>query len=620
MLKGYLGKVMRINLTTKKVTVEPIAEELIKKLLGGRGIAAKYYYEEIPAGIDELGPENKIFFFTGPLTGTPLVSTTKFNLATKSPETRMYLCSNCGGEFGPQLKQAGFDGLIIEGKAERLTWVSIKDGVVEFHDATPWKGFTNIKTLEEMKQAFGETKAGIMTIGPAAENLVRFAYINVDERAFGRGGAGAVMGSKNLKGVAVKGSGDIPLADAQKVAAIRKAAVADLKTSRANHTKFGTPQYIEPLNALGCLPTRNFQAGSFEHIDQVDAHAMIEHYYQKNSACYRCTVACGKMCLVKDGPYKGARARTEFETVGLLGPNLGISDFAAIVKGNQMCDELGVDTMSAGNAVGFTMELFERGLITKEDTLGIDARFGNPEALFGILELIAARKGIGNLLAEGALGVRKAKPEWKRYVLDVKGMPFAAYDPRGFTGNGLTNGTSNRGACHNVGGWTIRAELQSGKYDRYALEGKAALVKAAQDSRAYVDSIGMCTVVRGAFGFSESPTGEVLEAVTGYGFTPQLMEIAQRIYSMERVILNREGIHKKDDMLPERITKEKMPAGPTEGRILTDEMYEVMLKDYYNLRGWNAEGDVTEATKDKWGLPEIFAMPLGKPEKAWSAA
>ncbi len=203
--------------------------------------------------------------------------------------------------------------------------------------------------------------------------------------------------------------------------------------------------------------------------------------------------------------------------------------------------------------------------------------------------------------------------------MDVKGMPFAAYDPRGFTGNGLTNGTSNRGACHNVGGWTIRAELQSGKYDRYALEGKAALVKAAQDSRAYVDSIGMCTVVRGAFGFSESPTGEVLEAVTGYGFTPQLMEIAQRIYAMERVILNREGIHKKDDMLPERITKEKMPSGPTEGRILTDEMYEVMLKDYYNLRGWDAEGDVTEATKKKWGLPEIFAMKLGAREPVRSA-
>ena len=598
---------MRVNLTRRTTSVEPLKENEVRSLLGGRGIAAKYYYDEIAPSVDALAPENKLFFLTGPLTGTPLVSTTKFQVATRSPETRMYLCSNCGGDFGPQLKQAGFDGLIIEGKAADLTWISLKDGMAEFHDARAWKGFTSNRTLQELRSAFGETKAGAMAIGPAGELLVRISYINVDERAFGRGGPGAVMGSKNLKGIIVKGTGDIPLADAARVAEIRKAAVIDLKTSRANHTKFGTPQYIEPLNTLGCMPTRNFQTAWFEDCDKVDAHEMIEHYFQKNYACYRCTVACGKMCLVKEGPYAGAHARTEFETVGLLGPNCGISDFGAIVKANQLCDELGLDTMSAGNAVALTMELYEKGLITKDDTMGIDARFGNPDALLGIIELIAARRGIGDLLAEGMYGVKRAKPEWARFIMDVKGMPFAAYDPRGFTGNGLTNGTSNRGACHNVGGWTIRAELQSGKYDRYALEGKAALVKAAQDSRAYVDSIGMCTVVRGAFGFSESPTGDVLEAVTGYAFTPKLMEIAQRIYSLERMILNREGIRRKDDLLPERITKETIPSGPTKGRILTEEMYDVMLRDYYTLRGWDADGVVTEETKARWGLKELLA-------------
>ena len=204
-------------------------------------------------------------------------------------------------------------------------------------------------------------------------------------------------------------------------------------------------------------------------------------------------------------------------------------------------------------------------------------------------------------------GVKKARPEWKKFILDVKGMPFAAYDPRGFTGNGLTNGTSSRGACHNVGGWTIRAELQSGKVDRYALEGKGALVKGAQDSRAYVDSIGMCTVVRGAFGFSEKPSGDVLEAVTGHAFTPKLMEIAERIYSMERMILNREGIRRKDDLLPDRITKEMIPSGPTKGRILTAEMYDVMLDDYYGLRGWDADGVVTEQTRQRLGLTQILS-------------
>ena len=218
MLKGYCGKVLRVNLSTRATSVENLKEDEVKILLGGRGIAAKYYYDEIGPGVDELGPDNKIFFMTGPLTGTPLVSTTKFQLATKSPETRMYLCSNCGGDFGPQLKQAGFDGLIIEGKAAELTWLSLKDGALEFHDARPWKGYTSVKTLGALREAFGEKKAGAMSIGPAGERLVRMSYINVDDRAFGRGGPGAVMGSKNLKGIIVKGSGDISLADAEKVA------------------------------------------------------------------------------------------------------------------------------------------------------------------------------------------------------------------------------------------------------------------------------------------------------------------------------------------------------------------------------------------------------------------
>ena len=608
MLKGYMGKILRVNLTKRTAVEETIAEKDYETLLGGRGIAAKYYYNEIPAGTDPLGEANKIFFMTGPLTGTPLVSTTKFQLATKSPETRMYLCSNCGGDFGPHLKQAGYDGLFIEGKAADWTWLSIIDGKVSFGDARPWKGFSSVKTLEALHEAIGEKKAGALSIGPAGEKLVRISYINVDERAFGRGGPGAVMGSKLLKGIVVKGTGTIPLANKERVDEIRKAAIKELKESRANHTKFGTPQYIEAINELGCMPTRNFQTGQFEDCAKIDAHVMRDEYLEKNYACYRCSVACGKVCVVKEGPFKGARARTEFETVALLGPNCGISDFGAIVKANQVCDELGMDTMSAGNAVAMVMELYEKGLITKKDTDGIEARFGSPEALVGILELIAERRGIGDLMAEGMWHVKRAKPEWKRFVLDVKGMPFAGYDPRGFTGNGLTYGTSNRGACHNVGGWTIRAELQSGKYDRYALKGKGALVKSVQDSRAYVDSLGMCTVVRGAFGFSESPTGDVLEAVTGHPFTPQLPKIAERIYTLERVILNREGIRRADDLLPDRITKEQIPDGPTKGRILTEEMYAEMLAEYYTARGWDADGVVMPETAKAAGLAEIVAL------------
>ena len=603
---GYLGKLLRVNLTSKSVRTEKIDPRRFELLLGGRGVAAKYYYDEIPAAVGPLEAANKLFFFTGPLTGLPLPSTTKFQLATRSPETRRYLCSNSGGDFGPRLKMAGFDGLIVEGQAADWTCLTIKDGEVAFGDARPWQGYSSTRTLEELKAVMGGGKVGAMSIGPAGERLVRLSYINVDSRAFGRGGPGAVMGSKRLKGIAVSGSGKIPLADPAKTAEIQKAAVADLKTSRANHTKFGTPQYLEVINELGCMPTRNFQTAWFEGMSRIDAHVMYDHYLEKNYACFHCTVACGKTCVVKEGPYAGARARTEFETIGLLGPNCGIDDFGAIIKANQLCDELGLDTMSAGCAVGLAMELFERGLINAKDTAGSEARFGSPAALHGLIELIAARQGIGDLLAEGMIGVRAAHPQWSPYILDVKGMPPAAYDPRGFHGNGLTYGTSTRGACHNVGGWTIRAELQSGKYDRFALQGKGPLVKNLQDNRAYVDSLGMCTVVRGAVGFSDEPKGEIMKAATGYDFMPELMEIGERIYCLERVILNREGTHRQDDLLPERFTKEKLPDGPTKGRILTEEMYATMLDEYYQVRGWDPDGVPTEQTLRRLGLKELI--------------
>jgi aldehyde:ferredoxin oxidoreductase len=606
---GYTGKLLRINLSRRASMVEPLDGGLVRQLLGGRGMAAQYYHREIAPGIGPLDEANKLIFFTGPLTGTPLPSTTKFQLATKSPETGRYLCSNCGGNFGPRLKQAGFDALIVEGRASRWSYVTVIDGEVGFGDARPWLGFGSGETLQALLATVNGKKGAALSIGPAAERLVRLAYVNVDSRAFGRGGAGAVLGSKKLKGIAVTGSAKISLADKARVDEIRRRAIEELKTSRANHTRFGTPQYIEIINELGCMPTRNFQTAQFEASEQVDAHAMRDRYWHSNYACFRCPVACGKVCVVPDGPYAGARARTEYESIALLGPNCGISDFGAIVKANQLCDQIGLDTMSTGNAVALVMELFERGLIGKEETGGIEARFGEPEALLGLIELIGQRKAIGDLLAEGMLTVARQKPEWKPYILAVKGLPFAAYDPRGFFGNALTYGTSSRGACHNVGGWTIRAELQSGKYDRFALAGKGALVKSIQDNRAYVDSLGICTVVRGSLGYSDHPEGDALEAITGYPFTPELMRIGERIYNLERVILNREGVRRKDDLMPQRITREAIPSGPTAGRVLTEEMYAQMLAEYYRERGWDENGVPTRQTLEALGLGELASAP-----------
>jgi aldehyde:ferredoxin oxidoreductase len=607
---GYLGQILRINLTTREHHIERLKETQVAKLLGARGLAAKLYYDEIGPEVKPFDPANKIIVMTGPLTGLKLPSTTKTGLSTKSPETGLYLCANSGGNLGPQLKFCGFDGLVVEGQAEDWTYLLIKDGEVSFGDARPWQGLTTGETLEVLREAAagppGDQRAGALSIGPAAERLVRFSYTNVDTRAIGRGGSGAVFGSKRLKGIAVLGSGTIPVAAPERIKEIRRAAIAELRETRANHTKYGTPQYIEIINELGCMPTRNFQTAYFEGGGKIDAHVMRDEYWVRNYGCYQCPVACGKVCEVKQGPFSGARARTEFETVALLGPNCGVDDYGAIVAANQLCDEIGIDTMSAGNAIALAMELYERGLITDQDTDGIEARFGNARALVDLVRLIGERRGIGDLLAEGMRHVAREQPEWSRYILAVKGLPFAGYDPRGFYGNGLTYGTSSRGACHNVGGWTIRAELQSGQYDRFALEGKGVLVKTIQDNRAYVDSLGLCTVVRGSMDFRDNPQSDVLEAVTGRDFSPELMEIGARIYTLERMILNREGVRRKDDLLPERVTKEVIPSGPTKGRILTKDMYARMLDEYYEARGWDSDGVPTPETIRKLGLDELL--------------
>jgi len=611
---GYLGKILRVNLSTREHSVKRLKENKVSNLLGARGLAAKMYYDEIGPEVKPFDPANKVILMTGPLTGVRLPSTTKIGLSTKSPETGIYLCANSGGDLGPQLKFCGFDGLVIEGQADDWTYLLITDeadtgGVrVTFGDACPWQGLTTGETLEVLREEIGDKRAGALSIGPAAERLVRFSYTNVDTRAIGRGGSGAVLGSKRLKGIAVLGSGTIPVAAPERVKEIRRAAIEELRETRANHTRYGTPQYVEIINELGCMPTRNFQTAYFEGGSKIDAHVMRETYWVRNFGCYQCPVACGKVCEVKEGPFAGARARTEFETVALLGPNCGVDDYGAIVAANQLCDEIGIDTMSAGNAIALTMELYERGLITDEDTDGIEAHFGNGQALVDLVRLIGERHGIGDLLAEGMRHVARERPEWKRYILAVKGLPFAGYDPRGFYGNGLTYGTSSRGACHNVGGWTIRAELQSGEYDRFALKGKGVLVQTIQDNRAYVDSLGLCTVVRGSMDFRDNPRGDVLEAVTGHNFTPELMEIGARIYTLERMILNREGIRRKDDLLPERITKEAVPAGPTKGRVLTEEMYACMLDEYYEARGWDEDGVPTPETIHRLGLDELLAL------------
>lgn len=603
---GYLGKILRINLTTGTAVSEIIDEKLLKLLLGGRGLAAKYYHDEIPAEVEPLSEDNKIIFMTGPLTGTPVYSSTKFQLATKSPLTNIYLCSNSSGNFGPHLKFSGFDGLIIEGKAAKPVYVNIRDEKVEIIEADDIWGLKTTEVDEKLRAKYDDLKLSVLSIGPGGENLVKYACIQVDGRSFGRGGAGAVMASKNLKAVTVKGTHKIPLADEKSLAEYVKANLASTRESKAGHTKYGTAQYTEVINNFGCYPTNNFQTGVFEGGESTYANVMVENYKIKNYACYRCPVACTQICEVKEGPFKGAVSDPEFETIGAFGGQCGVKDFGAIIAANMLCDEYGIDTMQTGTTIAFAMELYERGLITNEDTEGLELKFGNAEAMVEMVKRIALRNGLGDLLADSFFEVIEKKPEFKKYFIHAKGMAFAAYDPRGFFGMGLAYGTSSRGACHNVGGWTIRDELTSGKYDRFALVGKGKMVKDIQDTRAYIDSLGICTVIRSGLGFTDNPKGNVMEYVTGEEFTPHLMKIAERIYTLERVLLNREGMTRESDYLPSRMSDEELPTGQAKGKKLTREMYDIMLDEYYALRGWDSEGRPTREKLDDLSLTEVI--------------
>jgi len=587
---GYAGKILRIDLDHSQVKELEYREDLKRRYLGGRGVAAYLYYQEMPSEVDPLSSANKIFFMTGPLTGAPVLASTKMQLATRSPDTGYYLCSNSGGDFGPYLKSAGYDGVVLEGKASSPLSILIGNNGVEFQDASHLWGSKTGEVDEYFQEALHDRKIGVLSVGPAAERGVRVACIQVDGRSFGRGGAGAVMAAKNVKALVSWGTGDLDVANPEALKASVAQARKNVRESKHTHTTHGTAQYTEVINELGCYPTRNFQTAVFNGIEMISSVYMKEHYFIRNKACYRCPVGCAQICAVSEGPFAGAQSDPEYETIGALGGQCGVSDFGAIIAANQICDEEGIDTMTTGTLIAFAMECFERGLISKEETDGLDLRFGNAEAMVEMVRRIAKQEGLGALLAAGFSHIKTKRPELEYYMMHVKGLAFAQYEPRGFHGIGLGYGTSNRGACHNVGGWTIRDELLTKTHDRFATKGKGRLVKTLQDNRAYVDSLGICTVVRGALGFTDNPTGKVLEYVTGYDCNPELMTIGNRICTLERLILNREGITRKDDLLPRRIMEEPLPEGMAKGRSIRREMYDEMLDEYYQVRGWDSTG------------------------------
>jgi len=598
-LYSYKGKLLRINLSRMEYRIEEIPEEYYIKYLGARGLAAIYYYKEVKPDIDPLSPENKLIFMTGPLTGTNVFCGCKMELATKSPLTNHYLCSNAGGFAGPELKFAGFDGIIIEGKALKPIYITIMNSYIEFKDASHLWGKTVSETIEIIKKDF-DSDAKVIAIGPAGENLVRISSIIADNRSFGRGGGGAVIASKNLKAIAIRGTENIEVYDEDRVRKILVDSLEGIKMTTQLHRLYGTQQYIELLAPLGAIPFYNYQRTSFKEPHQIEKilpKIMRERYLIKEKACFRCPIMCTKLCKALEPPFIGAMAEPEYESLWAFGPQCGVDNYSAIVAAINLCDEYGLDAISTGVVIGFIMEAYERNLLSKSDINNLNIKFGNEEAMIELIKLIAYRKGIGNILAEGVM-----RTSWKigkgseHFAMHVKGMEMTGYEPRAFFGMALTYATSSRGACHNVGGWTIRDELLQPKIDRFAVYGKGKLVKELQDLRAYIDSLGLCTIPRRGLGFTENPLRgeEVLLYVTGIDFRNKLMTIGERIYNLERIILNREGISRKDDILPPRVFKDPLPDGMAKGKVITYEMFNSMLDEYYMEREWTSEGIVSK--------------------------
>ena len=595
MLGGYMGKILRVNLTTGKTSEEPLNEEIARKFIGARGYGAKIIFDEVSHNTDPLGSENKLIFATGPLTLTTAPTGGRYNVITKSPLNGVIAGSNSGGFFGPELKKAGYDMLIVEGKSEKPVYLWITDEKVEIKDASHLWGKDTI--LSEL----GNKNIKVACIGPAGENLVKFAcIINDKARAAGRTGVGAVMGSKMLKAVAVKGNKRAPIANPEKFKEVLKVTMDKIKTNAVTSQglpTYGTMVLNHIINEHGLYPAYNFQKVTYEDVDKVSGEKLKETYLVRNTACYACPIACGRVSKLPD--MEEETEGPEYETSWAFSADCGIDDLAAVIKANDQCNKMGLDTIATGATIACAMELYEKGFLKKEE-LGSapELKFGNTETILVYPELMAKRIGLGDKLAEGShnFASKYGHPELS---MSVKKQEMPAYDPRGAQGQALAYATSNRGGCH-VRGYLISPEILGSpeKLDPFVVEGKGQWVKIFQDLTAVIDSEGLCLFTSFALGADDY--AELLSAATGFDYTTdEVMKAGDRVWNLEKLWNLKIGLTKKDDYLPPRFLNEPLPDGAAKGQVV---YLDALLSDYYKVRGWNEEGVPTEEKLKELGL------------------
>lgn len=601
-MKGWIGKLIRVNLSNSSIKVENLKMDDAKLYLGGRGLGSKYLFDEIDPTIDPLSQENKLIFMTGPLTGTYATCAGRYNVVAKAPLTGTIGAANSGGHFGPELKFAGYDGIIFEGKADSPVYLSIHDDEIELKSAEHLWGKNVFETTDILLEE-NEEDARVACIGPAGEKQVLFATVmNDKDRAAGRSGLGAVMGSKNLKAVVVRGTNGIKVADKDEFMSstmdAREKVLANPVTGKGGGlASYGTEVLVNILNEMHALPTRNWQTANFEDGEKISGEYLAENYLVRNKACFACPIGCGRVIKIPDGKYKGIVSGPEYEAAWSYGASCGVSDINTIDKANHVCNLLGLDPITMGATIACAMELYEIGALTR-DELGEELNFGNADAIISLTEKTGNREGFGDLLALGSyrLAEKYGHPELS---MSVKKQEMPAYDGRAIQGMALEYATSNRGGCH-VRGYLTSPEVLGipMKTDPLTTEGKAGLLKLFQDLTAVVDSSDICLFTTFAIGLPE--ISNMLRASIGINMSDEeILKAGERIWNLEKLFNLEAGLTKEDDTLPPRLLKEQLTTGPAKGKVAE---LDVMLKEYYELRGWDTEGIPTEEKLDELAI------------------
>jgi aldehyde:ferredoxin oxidoreductase len=626
--KGYAGQYLRVNLTRGMITKLPLPIEWVENYLGGNGMGIRILWDEVPPEVDALSPENKLIVATGPLCGSPMPNSGRLEFISKSPLTGIYGDSNAGGHFGPELKFAGYDLIVLEGKAPEPVVLWIKNDEVELRLAGDLWGKGIFETEHRLKAEAKDPELKVAAIGPAGENLVRFASIQVTyRRSAARSGMGAVMGSKNLKAIALRGTKPITAAQPDKLLNFSLDLHQEIRNNEffpGTH-RFGTSGLVALMHPMGRFPTKNFQLGSFDGFEEISGEILHEKYFNRDASCFSCPVGCDKVYQIDAGEFKGVLdSSVEYETLNSLGARICNHNLAAVLKGNEICDDMGMDTISAGAAISFVFELAEKGILLPNKWDGLDLTWGNYHTMVKLLTRMALRQGaLADMLAEGAShAAKKLGGDAVKFAMHVKGQDISAQDGRAQQSMGLAHVTSNRGADHlkafpviDETGYPSEAIRRYGQQympelvDPLATRYKAMLVKDGEDYGAVIDSVGTCKS-GGTFVLAEiywQETARAISYATGMDMDEsRLKVIGERIYTLQRAYNAMHGINKNDDVLPWRFTKKPSTSGHANGSVCH---IEITLPDYYHLREWDAEtGLPTQRSMERLGLQSEFEL------------